>query len=228
MPARNSIDGTDPEPYVRGHNRIARIVLSMSSAGAAVPFRLFHRQSVPDAVLRGYDRLVAQARLPGFYRDVGVPDSVDGRFELIVLHVYLLAERLRGQGRPADAFAQALMNRLVSDMDASLREMGISDLRVPREIKAMVVALRGRLVAYRQGMAAPDDRLLYDALDRNLFGTSEPAAGALAQMSAYVRREAAALAAQPLAVLLTGDIAFGGAPGGDAAAVDDTGAFCSA
>ena len=91
-----------------------------------------------------YGAVVAQARQVVFYRDLGVPDTVDGRFELIVLHMVLLLRRLNREGDDGAALRQALFDVLLDDMDRSLREMGVGDLGVGRRVKAMGKAFYGR------------------------------------------------------------------------------------
>ena len=84
-----------------------------------------------------YDTLVVQARNPTFYQAFGVADTVDGRFDLIVLHAVLLFNRLLGEGEAGRVLQQAVFDYFFADMDRSLREMGTSDLAVPRRVKVM-------------------------------------------------------------------------------------------
>src|SRR5207248_6769533 len=129
------------------------------------------------------------------YASGGVPDSIDGRFEMIALHDYLVLRRLRGKGSEAERLAQAVVDALFADLDASLREMGAGDLGVGRRVKAMATAFYGRLAAYEAGEKAGD---LAGAFRRNLFGTVTPTTEQLGAMVRYVERASAALAAQPL------------------------------
>lgn len=141
-----------------------------------------------EAARRLYGAAVAQARRPEFYAGLGVPDSLDGRFELVALHLFLVLRRLKSHP-DAGAVGQELVDLFVADMDASLREMGAGDLGVGRRVKAMVQALYGRIAAYEAGLAGPREGL-EAALRRNLFGTaSEPDGAILAVLAAYVRRE---------------------------------------
>ncbi len=141
-----------------------------------------------EAARRLYAAAVAQARRPEFYAGLGVPDSLDGRFELVALHIFLVLRRLKSHG-DAGATGQELVDLFVADMDASLREMGAGDLGVGRRVKAMVQALYGRIAAYEAGLAGPHEGL-EAALRRNLFGTApEPGGAVLAALASYVRRE---------------------------------------
>lgn len=167
-----------------------------------------------DGPARGlYESLVAQARQPGFYLHCGVSDTVDGRFDMILLHAFLVLRRLkRDHGQTAE-LGQALFDLMFADMDSNLREMGVGDLGVGRRVKAMAEAFYGRIAAYEAGLA-DDDAMLAEALRRNLFRKAEPAAPAVACVVDYIRREAAALDGQPLAALMAGKVSFGPAPDG--------------
>jgi cytochrome b pre-mRNA-processing protein 3 len=139
-----------------------------------------------------YAAAVAQARRPEFYERLGVPDTLDGRFELVALHVFLILRGLRAQA-PSAELGQALVDRFVADMDASLRELGAGDLGVGRKVRAMGQALYGRIAAYESGLTGPAG-MLEAALRRNLFGTvhsPEPDPAVLKQVADYMRRESA-------------------------------------
>jgi cytochrome b pre-mRNA-processing protein 3 len=165
-------------------------------------------QAVPARDL--YERVVAQARRPAFYADFGVPDTLDGRFEMIGLHLFLVLYRLKGEPTAAE-LSRAVVETMVLDMDRSLREMGAGDLGVGRRVKAMARGLYGRIAAYEAGLDGPD-AMLEAALGRNLYGTVAPAPAHLAAVAGYMRAQAAALAGQDLAMLLAGEVAFGPPP----------------
>ena len=158
-----------------------------------------------------YLRVVEQARQPGFFIEGGVPDTLDGRFELICLHAFLYLHRLKRERPQAAPLGQGFFDEMFADFDRSLREMGTGDLSVGREVKRMAEAFYGRIAAYERGLAA-DDTVLEPALARNLFGTAPATPVHLAAMAAYVRREAAQLARQDAASLLAGRVMFGQPP----------------
>jgi cytochrome b pre-mRNA-processing protein 3 len=167
---------------------------------------LFRPNPRRGAVHAAYRRIVERARAPVFYTEWGVPDTLDGRFELLALHAFLVLHRLRRDHGETEAFAQDLFDAMFADLDRALREMGVGDLGVGRRVKAMVAGFYGRIVAYEQGLA--DGAALGAALRRNLYGTAEPSAAQLALAADYVVRQAAALAALPAAALLAGEVAF--------------------
>ncbi len=139
-----------------------------------------------------YEGVVAQARQPGFYRDCGVPDSVDGRFELIALHAFLVLHRLKADPTDTEALGQALFDVMFRDMDQSLRELGAGDLGVGPRVKRMAQGLYGRIAAYEAGLIGPTAEL-EAALRRNLFGTVSPEPEQVGAMAAYLRTAADAL-----------------------------------
>lgn len=178
--------------------------------------RLFGRSRESQAAADLYARILAQARRPEFYGDaegaLGVPDTLDGRFDMVALHLFLVMHRLKGQGEAADARSRRLFEVVTNDFERSLRELGVGDQGIARRVTAMVGGVKGRLTAYDAAIAL-DDRALEVALDNNLYGTvPEPDPRHLAAMAAYVRRSAAALAAQPLEPLLAGDVDFADPP----------------
>jgi len=154
-----------------------------------------------------YEIAVDQARRPAFYSAYQVPDNLDGRFELIALHVFLLLHRLKASYPETRDLAQALHDRFFADMDRSLREMGAGDLGVGKRVKRMAEGFYGRIPAYEAALA--DDTVAADALRRNLYGTLpdvDPAR--LAAIAAYLRAQAAALASQETASFLAGRAEF--------------------
>ena len=159
-----------------------------------------------------YMAVVDQARQPQFYGAVGVPDTLDGRFELIVLHAFIVIRRLREIGDAGSHTAQSLFDQMFADMDRNLREIGVSDLSVGKQVKRMATRFYGSVTAYDQGLDTPDDGLLQAAIERNVFGRDglpEPAAAVLAQ---YLRREVHSAEQIVDAELLAGRICFGSPP----------------
>ena len=158
-------------------------------------WKLFRKDPNGEAAAALYKAIVSQARRPDFYAHGGVPDSIDGRFEMIVLHSYLVLSRLRQAGEAGKELAQSLVDALFADLDASLREMGAGDLGVGKRVKRMATAFYGRVAAYEEGEKTGT---MGEALRRNLFGTSEPEATQLAAMTTYVEAARQSLASQPL------------------------------
>jgi cytochrome b pre-mRNA-processing protein 3 len=155
-----------------------------------------------------YGSSVTQAREPAFYDALGVPDTVQGRFEMILLHVSLLLARLQREGKPGADLARALSESFIVDMDDGMREMTFGDLAVPREIKRAAAALFDRHTAYRAAIGASDVALLMRTLDEELAYL--PHAGRLdvAGLAHYMTVATGALDGQTAAALFAGRVAW--------------------
>lgn len=164
-----------------------------------------------DEAGRLFAALAGQARRPDFYTRLGVPDSIDGRFELLCVHAHALFHRLCGQGPQADQLAQAVYDAMFADLDGALRELGAADIGVGRRIKIMTEALKGRIHAYDAALSQvgpADEEALRAAIARNVYGTVTPDAAQTAAMAGYLRALRAALAGSDLAALMAGKVAF--------------------
>ncbi|MGB7178386.1 MAG: ubiquinol-cytochrome C chaperone family protein [Xanthobacteraceae bacterium] len=160
--------------------------------------KLFRRSSPAHSIRDLYGAIVAQAREPAFYSIYGVPDSVQGRFDLIVLHLVLVlaqigreaGEQALPQALPnlgaARAIGQQLFDTFCRDLDDNLREMGVGDLAVPKKMRGFAEAFYGRQAAYVAALAATDRRELENALARNIFDGARAGEGAV-RLAAYVR-----------------------------------------
>ena len=159
----------------------------------------------PDTISTLYGMIVAQARLPCFYRDYAVADTVNGRFDLIVLHLALVLDRL-AQDHALQSLGQGIFDRFCQDMDHNLREMGVGDLKVPKQMRQMGEAFYGRSQAYRTAFAGNDNEALVAALQRNIYGGAP--ATAAPRLAAYMREALRGLAAQDTASLAGGELHF--------------------
>jgi cytochrome b pre-mRNA-processing protein 3 len=157
--------------------------------------RLFRRAPRADTIAALYGTIVAQAHAPAFYQAYAVPDTVNGRLEMVMLHAVLVLLRLEGEAAPPRALGQELFDHFCRDMDDSMREMGVGDLAVPRRMRRIGTAFYGRLAAYRGALAAPGDGALAAVLDRNVFGGAAAGEAAL-RLAAYTREATRRLAAQ--------------------------------
>lgn len=122
------------------------------------------RREEKAAARRIYDSLVTQARQPVFYESLGVPDTVDGRFDNIALHAFMVMRAAPGM---TPHMRQRLFDAMFRDFERACREMGIGDLSVPRHVKRMMTAFKGRFFAYEA--AVHDPQMMRDALVRNLY-----------------------------------------------------------
>jgi cytochrome b pre-mRNA-processing protein 3 len=153
-----------------------------------------------------YAALVRQTRLPVFYRNLGVPDTFDGRFDLLVLHAFLLFRRLKGQGEESQELAQAVFDTMFADMDNLLRESGVGDLSIGRKVRGMSDAFYGRLKAYDEALAEGEG-VLAAALARNVYAGAEAGDGAQ-RLARYAQAAGTALSAASLETLASGTLVF--------------------
>jgi cytochrome b pre-mRNA-processing protein 3 len=181
----------------------------------------FRRNSQARTIQVLYGAIVAQARSVTFYTDYRVPDTVEGRFDLIVLHLVLLLNRL---DRRADAardldqklpgqkllgqklLGQELFDAFCRDLDANLREMGVGDLAVPKRMQAFAEAFYGRQAAYLAALDAADQRVFEKALARNIFPAGNDAGAT--QLARYGRAAVIRLEAQDDGALIRGEVVF--------------------
>ncbi|HUK60079.1 MAG TPA: ubiquinol-cytochrome C chaperone family protein [Stellaceae bacterium] len=172
---------------------------------------LARRRERRAAVTEAYRAIVERARDPALFLRWGVPDTLDGRFELLALHAFLVLRRLKAAHGEAHEFAQALFDTMFADLDRAVREMGATDIGVGRHVKEMARGFYGRVAAYEGGLAGGEAEL-NAALERNLFGTGNPTSEQVAFAASYLRQQEAALAAVPLATILGGAIPFAPLP----------------
>jgi cytochrome b pre-mRNA-processing protein 3 len=150
-----------------------------------------------------YEAIVAAARHPVFYADWGVPDTLDGRFDMIALHAFLVLDRLKGTEQ---AFRQALVDELFADMDRSLREMGVGDLSVGKKVRKMAEVFYGRLAAYDQALTARPVAL-EAAIARNVFPELPEAPGP-GLLATHVMGQREHLASQDAGAIARGSVHF--------------------
>lgn len=156
-----------------------------------------------------YAGAVAAAREPYFFARLGVPDTLDGRFDLVSVFAFLVIERTQQADPPGPELAQKVFDAMFTDMDVTLRELGVGDLSVGKKVRAMWEAFHGRALAYRAALATPAaDPALAAALARNIWRGAAPPEGAAEALAQIVRAQAAALAAQDLGALAAGEVRF--------------------
>src|ERR1700726_4602389 len=166
----------------------------------------FRRGSQARTIHALYGAIVAQARSTPFFAEYGVPDTVEGRFDLVVLHLVLLLNRLDQLSAASRRLGQELFDAFCRDLDANLREMGTGDLAVPKKMQAFAEAFYGRQAAYGAALAAADARDFEKALARNIFA-AEDCSGA-AGLARYARAALRSLEDQDDAALLRGEVVF--------------------
>jgi cytochrome b pre-mRNA-processing protein 3 len=166
---------------------------------------LFNRNDSRRKASELYGAVVTLARRPQLYAGMGVADTPEGRYEALVLSLFLVLERLRREGDEATAHAQALIEAFVTDMDDNMREMGVGDLTVPKKVKKAAAALYDRADVYRAALGAEGNQELASVLTRLIPAADGRALDGEA-LAADVRDMSARLAGLPLTGILAGDL----------------------
>jgi cytochrome b pre-mRNA-processing protein 3 len=149
-----------------------------------------------------YGSVVAAARRPYFYERIGVPDTAEGRFELVALHLFLALEGIKDRGQADRDLAQRTIENFVSDMDDCMREMGVGDMAVPKKVKLAAAVFYERAAAYRARLAEASAEGLEENLRRDVFTRELRDKARVAALARYVRGAALALRDQPIAAFI--------------------------
>ncbi|WP_029586530.1 ubiquinol-cytochrome C chaperone family protein [Bradyrhizobium sp. URHD0069] len=170
------------------------------------PFNHFRKPRIPSrgTIEAIYGTIVTQAREPLFYRDLGVPDTVNGRFDLLVLHLWMVLRRMNST-EGGVGLSQMLFDRFCDDMDGNLREMGVGDLRVPKRMQAFGEAFYGRAAAYDLALTAGAEPLA-QALCKNILNGEQIEKAR--RLAFYTETAVAALAGLDDATLQSGSWKF--------------------
>jgi cytochrome b pre-mRNA-processing protein 3 len=170
---------------------------------------LRRRKSIKLAAAGLYQAAVTQSRDPKFYTDLGVEDTLDGRFDLITLHAFLVMQRLVEIGSEGKAVSQSMFDQMFKHMDMGLRETGVGDMGIPKHMKRMMRAFNGRVNIYYEAIKLNDRASLEDAVARNIYrvekGDMPLFVGAI---SDYILQQVNYLHAQEPQELLAGRIHF--------------------
>ncbi len=168
---------------------------------------LFGRKRYERAGFELYTSAVQAARDPYIFETLRAPDTLDGRFDVIGLYVFLMVNRLHAESETGKDLAQAVFDAMFSDMDINLREIGVSDMRVGKRMRAMWEAFNGRSAAYAAALTAGDMAALPEAVARNVWRGQAPE-GSAAALAALMQDQAAHLRTQPIAALVAGKVNF--------------------
>lgn len=162
-----------------------------------------------DAADTIYGSIVAQARQPEFYVEAGVPDTLDGRFELLVMHAFLYFHRMKPEGEGVRRLTQLVFDTMFQDLDHNLREMGVGDMSIGKKVRKMGGAFYGRTEAYDQALSVYEDRPveLVSAIERNVFAEQGNPDGAQ-MLARYMSDSTQRLSDQNTDDLLAGIIEF--------------------
>jgi len=165
--------------------------------------RIFGDRRERAALAPLYAAIVARSRDPFWYREGQVPDTIDGRFDMVAATTALVLLRLEAAGADGRAPSVLLTELFIDDMDSTLRQIGIGDHVVGKHVGRMMGALGGRLAAFR---AAREAESHDEAVRRNVFHESPPSEEAVAAVAGRLARFAESLDAEPLDALIGGTL----------------------
>ena len=168
--------------------------------------RFFRRNDDRETIQRLYGAIVAQSRDAEFYTSYQVPDTIEGRFEMILIHAFLLFHRLKDEDEGRRQLGQRVFDAFCTDMDANLREMGVGDLSVPKRMKRVAEAFYGRAGSYDAALSAPDEDELNEAVLRNVFGSDTARAVEARGLATYIRSAASSLKAVRFETFAAGEL----------------------
>lgn len=176
-------------------------------------FGIFNRDNkVRDKAHQLFTLIVEQARSPYFYTEWQVADTLDGRFDLIILHLSLVINRLEetsSEDKQVALMVRYLQEVLFDNMDMSLRELGVGDMSVGKKVKIMAEAYYGRKAAYAKAIhSGEQDQQLRQVIMRNIYRESAPEEGILEKFTSYVAGQEAVLSAQSEKNILSGAVNF--------------------
>jgi cytochrome b pre-mRNA-processing protein 3 len=166
--------------------------------------RLFGDRS-PDPSEALYVAIVAAARQEKFYAEWKVPDTLDGRFDVLVLHMFLVLDRLRSFGTESELLRQALTDKFFAEMDAALREVGVGDLAVGKKVRKMAEAFFGRVTAYAAAIQTGNDALA-EAMARNIYAGADSSHAT--DLASWTLRAVDALSHQTYKIMAQGQVRF--------------------
>lgn len=165
-----------------------------------------HKRAEREAAAHIYRAAAAAARRPALYLRHGVPDTLQGRFEMLALHLFAVLHRLMHEPGDDPELARLVSETFVEDMDDAFREMGVGDLSVPKRMRDLYGSFAGRMTAYRAAVAEGRAALV-DAIQRNVFADIAEEKGAAA-LAGYLDEALSALRDADLAALRRGDVPF--------------------
>ncbi len=135
-------------------------------------FRKDQTQSQAETLFEGLNE---QARRPEFYERARAPDTVEGRFEVLALHMFLIIRRLKRDAPASDRLSAAIQEVFFRRLDHALRELGVGDLSIGRKIRGLAEAFYGRASAYEKAMGDGARDAISAALARNVFESADAA-----------------------------------------------------
>ncbi len=171
---------------------------------------LFKKKKLNNSAHDLFSEVIAQSRLPAFYTDLNVEDSLDGRFDLMSLHMTMLLYKLdqHNQVEKVKKLKRMLQEIMFDNLDLTVREIGVGDLGVGKKIKTMAEAFYGRMMTYQNALESEDMAQMSDALKRNLYREKNVEDKILNGMLKYVFDQWRGITSQDIESIISGKIIF--------------------
>jgi cytochrome b pre-mRNA-processing protein 3 len=179
------------------------MALSLNPLAALLPWR----RKEPHAE-KLYGAIVARTRLPIFYQRFGVPDSLEGRFAVLSLHLFAVLHRLKDASPGATRIAQDLADCFTADMEAVLREFGVGDLSVPKRVRKLVAAGAGQLESFERALGQGEGAFAMAIAGALPHEDGAAAKAASARLTPYVLKVIQDLETQPVQTICAGTLRF--------------------
>jgi len=161
-----------------------------------------------DTAFTLYGLIVAQARQPYFYSHLNVKDTLEGRYEMIIMHAFLLFYRLKSESENATELGQVVFYTMFKDFDQNLSEIGVGDMGVGTLIKKMAASFYGRAGAYDKALELSDNDDLEQVIARNVFNKTDPDKRVLEHLATYMRRNVEQLEGVSVEEILEGKLCY--------------------
>jgi cytochrome b pre-mRNA-processing protein 3 len=172
-------------------------------------FRWFaERTARREAAEKIYDSIVAQSRNPVFYVRCGVPDTLSGRFDMLVIHMFIVMQNLKMGGTEGELLGREIVEAFVKEMDSMVRDLGVADLQVPNEVRKIASLFYGQLVVYTEAVNKKNRAALSDAVWRSFQSGDETANVAATEIADYIFGAIKNIREMPLNLLLQGHLNF--------------------
>jgi cytochrome b pre-mRNA-processing protein 3 len=172
-------------------------------------FRWFsERAARRDAAEKIYDAIVAQSRNPVFYVRCGVPDTLSGRFDMLVIHMFIVMQNLKLGGKEGELLGREIVEAFVKEMDSMVRDLGVMDLQVPQEVRKIASLFYGQLIVYTDAVEKKNRQALAEAVWKSFHSGDESANVAANELADYILRGIRNISEMPLNMLLQGNLMF--------------------
>lgn len=171
---------------------------------------LLGNKNLKNVAYKLFSKIIKQSRISEFYSEFEIEDSLDGRFDLMAVHMIILLDKLdyHNENKKPARLKRILQEIMFDNLDLTLREIGVGDLGVGKKIKVMAEAFYGRMKVYQVAFEKGDTDAISEALLRNLYRGRTLDKGILSNMSAYVQQQHEKIGNQSISEIMSGKVEF--------------------